>query len=73
LTPSLGTHLRANPEILAVEFDHRIASLAFRGQPRLAKGSQGSDPWLLGLTMGGYLIAHSGSGPVRSKIVRAEG
>jgi hypothetical protein len=30
----------------------------------LKEGSRGSDPRLLGLTMGGYLIALSGSDPV---------
>jgi hypothetical protein len=37
---------------------------------RLAQRSRGSDPRLLGLTMGGYLIAHSGSDPGASKFVR---
>jgi hypothetical protein len=35
------------------------------GHPtKSVKGSRGSDPRLLGLTMGGYLIARSGSDPV---------
>ena len=35
-----------------------------RRQGGLKEGSRGSDPRLLGLTMGGYLIALSGSDPV---------
>jgi hypothetical protein len=37
---------------------------ARRRQGGLKEGNRGSDPRLLGLTMGGYLIAHSGSDPV---------
>jgi hypothetical protein len=43
----------------------RSSDPARRGrQLRRLEGSRGSDPRLLGLTMGGYLIAHSGSDPV---------
>jgi hypothetical protein len=43
----------------------RSSDPARRGrQLRRREGSRGSDPRLLGLTMGGYLIAHSGSDPV---------
>jgi hypothetical protein len=40
------------------------ARLANMPRGGLKEGSRGSDPRLLGLTMGGYLIAHSGSDPV---------
>jgi hypothetical protein len=36
-------------------------------------GSRGSDPRLLGLTVGWLLDAHLGSDPVRSRIVKAGG
>jgi hypothetical protein len=51
----------------------RSSDPARRGrQLRRREGSRGSDPRLLGLAMGGYLIAHSGSDPVvqRSSALR---
>jgi hypothetical protein len=40
------------------------ASNRLRRNAEDKEGSRGSDPRLLGLTMGGYLIAHSRSDPV---------
>ena len=51
----------------------RIGLESRQGVAKHRGGSRGSDPRLLGLTIGGHLEAHTGSDPVRSRIARIRG